>query len=76
MGEIMRKHRYPLIARYVTIARRPLTSLLDRLSTDRLKLGEHFVQDDLLKSVAPIRRELDRVGASSYATNVRMTITC
>ncbi|CAN0449763.1 unnamed protein product, partial [Ascophyllum nodosum] len=25
--------------------------------------------DDLLKSVAPIRRELDRVGASSYATN-------
>ena len=76
MGEIIRKHRYPLIARYVTIARRPLTSLLDRLSTDRLKLGEHFVQDDLLMSVAPIRRELDRVGASSYAANVRMTITC
>ncbi|CAM9425065.1 unnamed protein product, partial [Ascophyllum nodosum] len=26
------------------------------------------VQDDLLKSVALIQRELDRVGASSYAT--------
>ena len=76
MGEIIRKHWYPLIARHVIIARRPLTSLPDRLSTDLLKLDEHFVQDDLLKSVAPIRRELDRVGASSYATNVRMTITC
>ena len=43
----------------------------DILCTDRLNLGKHFVQDDLLKSVAPIRRELDRVGASSYATNVR-----
>ncbi|CAM9157956.1 unnamed protein product, partial [Ascophyllum nodosum] len=39
------------------------------LSTNRLKLGKHFVQDDVLKSVAPIRRELDRVGASSYAPN-------
>ena len=77
MAEMIPKHRNPLIARYLLVTRRLLTPLFrQRLSTDRLKLGKDFVQDDSLKSVVSIQRELDRVGASFYATNVRLRIRC
>ena len=74
MGEIIREHRYPLIARYVIIARRHLTPLFRQTLHGAAKTRQTFVQDDLLKSVAPIRRELDRVGASSHATNAMLKI--
>lgn len=62
----------PSRAQVDNLSQLKLFLIADRLSTDRTSLGKKHASDGLLESFAPVRKEVEKAGASKYAMNVSL----